>query len=60
MISRVEFDEAVDLARRLAIGTIPRQAQTQVSLDAQLRVLEQIAVKYGLYDASDFLRRHLK
>jgi hypothetical protein len=60
MITREAFDEAVGLAERLEVSKIQRHPQTQVSLDAQLRALELIAVAYGLYDASDFLRGHLR
>lgn len=59
MITKAEFDEAVRLCADIGVSAIPRHPQTQPSLDAQLRALDLIAVAYGLYDASDYLRQRL-
>lgn len=59
MITPEEFNEAAGLAERLGVSKIPSHNQTQCSLDAQLRALELIAIAYGLYDASDYLRARL-
>ncbi len=43
-----------------AIRQIPRQRQTQASLNSQLRSLREAAQRLGLYDAADFLRDTLE
>lgn len=42
------------------LKTIPRHAQTQESLEIQLRTLHAVANKLGLYDAADVLKRSMK
>lgn len=37
--------------------SVPRFAQTQRSLEEQLRALRDIANRMGLYDAADYLRK---
>ena len=43
-----------------AIKAIPRQPQTQVALDDQLRALREAANRLSLYDAADYLQRELE
>jgi len=42
-----------------AARAIPRQPQTQASLDDQLKTLRIAANRLGLYDAADFLGRKI-
>jgi hypothetical protein len=49
----VDLNDVVDIE---LLKSIPNQPQVQCSLHDQLRVLEAIAAKFGLYDASDYLR----
>lgn len=42
-------------ARKRVVHTIQQQPQSQASLDDQLRELQAIANKCGLYDAADFI-----
>jgi hypothetical protein len=41
------------------IPKIPKLSQVQYDLMTQLEYLERIAVKYGLYDASHYLKKLL-
>jgi regulator of sigma D len=40
------------------VKEIPQQFQAQFSLDDQLAILTEAAVKLGLYDAADWLHNH--
>lgn len=39
-----------------AMQTVPKQHQSQQSLNDQLRALVDVANKLGLYDAADYLK----
>lgn len=40
-----------------AMKAVPKQHQSQQSLNDQLRVLIDVANRLGLYDAADYLKR---
>lgn len=45
-----------DVINLKVLASIPFQPQVQCGLDDQLEALSHIAVRFGLYDAADYLR----
>ena len=68
-MSPLEFMKIIEVMAPLAsldgvidtslLKSIPQQPQVQSSLNGQLRALQVLAVKFGLYDAADYLRKQL-
>lgn len=65
LMNIVENEDFMQRMHRVAIDTellkgIPQQPQVQCSFQDQMDALHMLAVKFGLYDAADFLKDHAR